>query len=296
MKKLILTILNLLFLAGITLRAQEETEIIHFDPDSVIYSAEYLDTVDVKRGRAINDYSMIGFNYGVSFATVYFNPAKMGASFKFIPNYFSVMYTHYEKMFNYIPYFGVTAGLSYSHEGVVFETNPDTGLPLGYMDGAIDIKITTVEMPAMMHFHVDKDPVKILANLGGYVGYRISMERSGQWMDQEYVNKFHDYEYRFDYGVVGGAGIGFLIDPVEIHLNVLGRWSLNNLYQPDYYSEKFHPYNTYYYRYANPIDISVTLGVYFQLTKRSGKTSAQLRKQAREIVYGKTENTESQSR
>ena len=138
-----------------------------------------------------------------------------------------------------------------------------------------------------MHFHVDSAPTKILANLGGYVGYRLSVERSGMFLDEEYTNKFRDYEYRFDYGLMGGAGIGFMIDPIELHLNVLARWSLQSLYEPDYFNETFHPNNTYYYRYANPIDISVTMGVYFQLTKRTGKTNKQLKQQAREIVYGK---------
>ncbi len=279
MRKLILVLTVLLCAAS--LRAQV---------DSLLYSPEYLDTVNVKRSVSINDYHMIGVNYGATFSTVYFNPTKMGSTFRFQPTYFSVMYTHYEKMFNYIPYFGVTVGFSYGHSGVQFEDDPKTGLPLGYVDGATDITMETVQMPAMMQMHFDAAPVKVLANLGGYVGYRLSVERSGRWLDEEYTNKFRDYEYRFDYGLCGGAGLGFMFDPIEIHLNVLGRWSFSNLYAPDYYNEIFHPYNTYYYRYANPIDIAVTLGVYLQLTKRTGKTTAEIKKQARDIVYGTSEN------
>ena len=258
--------------------------------DSLIYTPEYLDTVNVKRVLTLNDYHMVGVNYGVSFSTVYFNPTKMGAAVRFEPTYFSLMYTHHEKMFNYIPYFGVTLGLSYWHSGVRFEENPETGAPLGFIDGATDMTMETVQFPAMMQMHFDSAPVKILANLGGYLGYRLSIERSGYWMDEEYADKFRDYEYRFDYGLMGGVGLGFMIDPIELHLNVLGRWSLQNLYEPDYYNEVFHPYNTYYYRYANPIDVAVTLGVYFQLTKRTGKTTRQIKQQAREIVYGKVED------
>ena len=275
MRKLL--IITLLLCCGQLLRAQK---------DSLMFTPEYLDTVVISRVSTINDYSMIGVNYGVTFSTMYFNPDKMGTDFRFNPVYFSVMYTHYEKMFNYIPYFGITLGFSYSHSGVTFNDNPDTGYPLGYIDGATNVSYQTVEMPAMMHFHVDSAPTKIMANLGGYVGYRLSVERSGMFLDEEYTNKFRDYEYRFDYGLIGGAGIGFMIDPVELHLNVLARWSLQSLYEPDYYNETFHPNNTYYYRYANPIDISVTLGVYFQLTKRTGRTNKQLKQQAKEIVYG----------
>ena len=260
--------------------------------DSLVFTDEYLDTVVLnKRGQAINDYSLLGVNYGVTFSTIYFNPTKMGTAFKFNPSYFSIMYTHYEKMFGYLPYFGVSVGFSHSHEGVRFTNNPETGYPLGYVDGATDLTIETYELPAMMQIHVDAAPTKIMANLGAYVGYRTSVSRSGIWMDQEYANKFRDYEYRFDYGITGGAGIAFMIDPVELHLNLVARWSMQNLYEPDYYNETFHPYNTYYYRYANPIDISVTAGIYFQLTKRTGKTTKQLKKEAKDIVYGAYQDT-----
>lgn len=285
MKKLIIA-LSLLFCAST----------MHAQTDSLMFTPEYLDTVTINTTEKINDYSMIGFNYGVTFSTIYFNPTKMGADFRFNPTYFSIMYTHYEKMFNYMPYFGITLGMSYSHEGCTFRNNPETGYPMGYVDGATNMSITTVELPAMMHFHVDAAPTKIMANLGGYVGYRTSISRSGEWLDEEYANKFRDYEYRFDYGIIGGAGLAFMIDPIELHFNILARWSMQSLYEPDYYNETFHPYNTYYYRYANPIDISVTAGIYFQLTKRSGKTKKQLRHEAKEIFYETLENNKGQNR
>ena len=34
------------------------------------------------------------------------------------------------------------------------------------------------------------------------------------------------------------------------------------------------------------LDIIATVGVHFQLTKRSGKTNRQLRQEAKQIVYG----------
>ena len=275
----ILCIMAIVLCAASRLGAQE---------NDIEYTAEFLDTLDLNRygGDKINDYSLIGANYGVTFSGIYFNPYKMGADIIFNPTYFSLMYTHYEKMFNYLPYFGLTLGFSYSHSGCRFTDDPDTGYPRGYIDGATYESMETVEMPAMMQMHVDTYPFKVLIDLGGYLGYRMSVTRSGPWLDEEYQNKFRDYERRFDYGLIGGAGLGFMLDPVEIHLNILGRWSLQNLYEPDYENSIFHPYNTYYYRYANPIDVSVTLGVYFQLTKRTGRTNRQLRQEARDIVYG----------
>lgn len=286
MRRLIL-ILALVCAAG-SLYAQEAA-----DPERQIeYTDGYLDSLDVDAltRQAINDYSMIGVNYGVTFSGIFFNPIKMGQDIIFNPTYFSVMYTHHEKMFNYIPYFGLTLGFSYWHSGCQFPIDPETGYPKGFIDGATYESMDTVEMPAMMQLHVDSYPFKVLANVGGYLGYRMSITRSGNWLDPTYANQFRDYERRFDYGVLGGAGIGFMFDPIEIHFNVLGRWSLQSLYEPDYYNPDFHSYNTYYYRYANPIDVSFTVGVYFQLTKRTGRTNSQLKKEAREIVYGKTQN------
>ena len=62
MKKLILPVV-LLFCAFLPGKAQN---------DSIIYTAEYLDTVVLKSARQINDYSLIGANYGVTFSTMYF--------------------------------------------------------------------------------------------------------------------------------------------------------------------------------------------------------------------------------
>ena len=42
----------------------------------------------------------------------------------------------------------------------------------------------------------------------------------------------------------------------------------------------------YYYRFAYPFDFMVTAGLYFQLTKRTGKGKTQLRKEAYDAVYG----------
>lgn len=55
--------------------------------------------------------------------------------------------------------------------------------------------------------------------------------------------------------------------------------SFSSLYQPDYYSE-------YYYRFAYPSNIIVSAGVHFQLTKRTGSTKSQLKKEAKKLVYG----------
>ena len=56
--------------------------------------------------------------------------------------------------------------------------------------------------------------------------------------------------------------------------------SFGSLYEPDHYSE-------YYYRFAYPMNIVISAGIHVHLSKRTGMSKSALRKQAREIVYGK---------
>ncbi|MDE5955223.1 MAG: hypothetical protein K2G80_01845, partial [Bacteroidales bacterium] len=88
---------------------------------------------------------------------------------------------------------------------------------------------------------------------------------------------------RWDYGLKGGVGFGIVFDPIEIHLQAMYKHSLSSLYTPDHYSQ-------YYYRFAYPSNIIISAGVHFHITKRSGKTKAQLKKIARDMVYMQEEN------
>ena len=278
MKKRLLFILLAITAAANASAFQKDTLVIDELPN------EYLDTVKVYKKRLINDYSMIGVNYGVAFCNMSFNPSRHNRAYQICPNHMSVMYTHYEKLFGRYANFAFHIGFEYSHEGAGFKTDPDTGEFYNNIDGANRLTMETMAVPVMAGFHVDAAPVKFQGAAGVYGGYRKSIERSGEWLDPAFEHAFRDYEYRFDYGLEGSAGVAFMIDPVEIHLNAMIRWGWQSLYEPDYYSK-------YYYRYAYPLDIIVTAGIHFQLGKRTGKTSADLRKQAKEIVYGTTEDT-----
>lgn len=258
--------------------------------DTVQYSAEYLDTVQVRKGTVINDYTTLGFNAGVTFSRMLFNPTK-DHSFLFSPQYYSLYYTRHCKMFGYLPYFALKIGAEYSHEGFEFLTDKSTGRTY-HDNGITKCDMTVVTIPAMAEIHVDVDPVKIFADVGFYGGYRLGINREwpssqDEYIDAKYHTSFRDYEIRWDYGLHGGAGIALVFSPVEIHFGAMVRWSWSDLYKPDYLDEQYHPYprNTYYYRFAAPLDIMVYAGVHFQLTKRKGKTVKMLRREAYDIVY-----------
>ena len=239
----------------------------------------YLDSVEVRKKIVINDYTMLGVQYGMSMSQVMWNP-KMRQKSMFFPMNFGVFYTRYGKMFGYMPYFGFQAGIVYAKEGYSFKPDdetdawPDLGGPYsGVRQAVMDV----IEVPLLAHMHVDFWKMKLIANIGFYAGYRLKIERSGSGISPEIADGFVDTDRRFDYGIKGGAGFAFIFDPVEIHFTAMYKYSMGALHKPDYYSN-------YYYRYAYPSNIIFSVGLHFQLTKRVGKTSHQIRREAKEQV------------
>ena len=247
------------------------------------YSNEYLDTLNVKKKLVINDYSMLGVQYGVNLSQVMWNPAQK-QDMLLLPYNIGVTYTKYGKMFGYMPYFGFQMGLFYTQEGYQFEYNEDKDYTYT-IEGAEKAVYDIVELPMYFHFHYDLWNFKILAQIGCYGGYRIGIHRypgkTGN-VTPDLENSFLPTDRRWDYGLKGGVGFGIVFDPIEIHLQAMYKYSLGTLYDPDHYSE-------YYYRYAYPSNIIISAGVHFHLTKRTGKTKAELKKMAKDMVYQKSE-------
>lgn len=251
------------------------------------YTKEYLDTVNVKQKLVVNDYTSIGFQYGVSLSRMSFTPAKT-QSLLMSPKNFGFTFSRYGKMFGYMPYFGIQLGLFYGQDGYKTKENKETG-SRPTVDGAYQARYDYIELPVLALFHLDVLKFRLEANLGFYGGYRLGVERWGdESFNMEYSNKFYDYDIRFDYGIKGGGGFALLFDPVEFHVQAQVRYGFSSLYEPDYDSD-------IYYRYAYPFDVVISAGVQFQLTKRVGKTKSQLKKEAREIVY-KIEDNENPER
>lgn len=241
------------------------------------YTDIYLDTVTIKVKNYINDYSMVGVQYGVSLNQMMFNPTKK-QKMQFNPINVGVVYTKYGKMFGYMPYFGFQTGFFYGKEGYEFKKDKKTGEYTESVDGATSATYEYIEVPLLAHMHMDVWHLKFIVNGGLFGGYRMSVERQGTLSDDKYLTTFYDYDRRFEYGVKAGVGLGLFFDPIEFHLTAIARYSLGSLYKPDYNSE-------YYYRFAYPFDIIISGGIHIQLTRRTGKTKSQLKKEARELVY-----------
>lgn len=252
-------------------------------------SNEVLDTINVSKKTIINDYSLIGFQYGAGLSQVMWNPTRK-QEMLFMPYNVGITYTRYGKMFGYMPYFGFQVGLFYGQEGYQLKKSESNYLePISGADKAI---IDIIELPFLSHMHIDFWKMKVIAEIGFYAGYRLKIHRfpfNDEYDNPKYVesqNSFLETDRRWDYGIKAGVGFGFIFDPIEIHLKAAYKHAFSSLYNPDYNSQ-------YYYRYAYPSNIIISAGVHFQLTKRVGKSKAQLKKEAKELVYGtKTNNSD----
>ena len=271
MRKILTVVIAIISCAAVY--AQEDTlgvAGIEISEDSVVFSDAYLDSLDVRKKSIINDYTLIGVQYGVGLNQMSWNP-RMEQKMQLEPVNYGVTWTRFCKMFGYMPYFGIQAGLFYAREGYSLEEEYN-------VEGATDVLMDVVEVPVLAHFHFDFWKMKLMANIGFYGSYRLNIQRMGPDVAPAVANSFLSTDRRFDYGIKGGAGFGFVFDPVEIHITAMYKYGFGSLYEPNYYSE-------YYYRFASVSNLIISVGVHFQLTKRTGKTSHQLRQEAREIYY-----------
>ena len=252
-------------------------EIVMMDVSAL--TDEQLDTIDVKKKLVINDYTMFGVQYGVGLSQVMWNPSQK-QEMVFIPYNIGVTVTTHQKMFGFMPYFGFQAGVFYTREGYQFKLNENTDY-IYKVEGAEKALIEVVEVPVLFQFHLDMWNFKIMANLGCYGGYRLSIQRfpgeTGH-VSEDVQYSFTETDRRWDYGLKGGVGFGLVFDPFEIHFQAAYKHSLSSLYTPDHYSQ-------YYYRFAYPSNIVVSVGLHYQLTKRTGRTKADIKKMAKESIY-----------
>ena len=154
-----------------------------------LFSDEYLDTVKMKKAKSINDYTMIGVQYGVSLSQMRFNPTKRQGML-ILPYNFGITYTRYGKMFGYMPYFGFQTGVLFGQDGYVFKKNKETGDYNESVDGATKAVYSYAEVPLLAHLHIDVWHLKLIVNLGLYAAYRLEVEREGERLDPQYANTF----------------------------------------------------------------------------------------------------------
>ncbi len=254
---------------------------------------ELVDTYNLKKKKPINDYSMIGVQYGVGMSRTFLTPEFAKQDMIFVPWNVGVTYTKYGKMFGYMPYFGFQTGIFYTQEGYKYRHDKDNNTVPVFL-GAQSVVMDVVEVPFMAHCHVDFWKMKVFLNIGLFAGYRLGIHRYAPEIEgvgyhnltpdypvalqDEYVRSFAPFEKRFDYGIKGGLGFAFVFDPVEIHFSAAYKHAFGSSFEPDYYSR-------YYYRYSYQMNVVVSVGLHFQLGRRTGKTRRQIMEEAKKSVF-----------
>lgn len=283
MKKLVALIA---FFASTALYGQYfESEIaVPLDTNAVVRQEVYLDTVQIKV-PPINNYSSIGVSFGVTSTYMQLNPTVFRQHHTYYPGYGSIRYTHYEKMFDYLPYFGWQIGVEFGHEGYRGRKETDKY----YKERSQRIKMQVVEVPFLAMIHYDTRWLKFFGEVGLYGGYRLNIERFGDYVDENYRYEWYDSDRRIDYGIQGGFGMGVFLGPVELFAMAQIRYGWSSIFDPDnqYPEGSGHEdLNKYYWRFAYPFDYIFSAGVNIPLGKRYGKTRQDLKREAYEIVYG----------
>ena len=297
MRKAFTILLALLALAALPLSAQENNkkksinlaEEFYQLPDSV--TNEWLDNAPLPKLARINDYWIVGVHGGASLQFGYFNPPRQT---KFLPNLpvwgFSI--TRFATMMNTFPNLGMEVGFQHNYEGYDFkEYEVDKNIYRQNVDGYHEAYMEVPEVFVLTHGHIDMGQyAKINLKVGMFGGYRMNItrvhdEKYPVAFDPELAHAFQPTDRRWTYGVQGGLGFGLMFDPIEVHLGVQIKWGWSSFYQPDVASP-------YYYRFAYPLDGAVTLGVYYQLTKRRGHTRGALRQLARDYLAEEREQKE----
>jgi len=194
--------------------------------------------------------------------------AISGTHFKFsndelnigTPINFSLLYTYYHGMWGRNHCFGLQTGINYAEQGFI-ATYPK------YPDYTETTRYRVIEVPFVSQFHIDFWKMRLLINMGGFAGYRLSATEEfpqdindpfGTIINRKYI--FDCYDKRIDYGFIGGGGLAFKMAPMELQLECNYQYSLSMLYNPKKMSNL-------YYLYTYPHQLVFSLALFFQLSK-----------------------------
>ncbi|HIZ87208.1 MAG TPA: PorT family protein [Candidatus Coprenecus pullistercoris] len=184
---------------------------------------------------------LLGVRYDFAFTGVSMTP-DMGIKSVNSPFNIALLYTFYHPLWGAYDFFGLQTGLRYSRYGFV---NGE------YAFEHFEQTVSFVELPFLSAFHVDLgEHFRILISLGPFVGYRFATTKD---------NGFDCFDNRFDYGIVGGAGLAYILGKrIEFHLEGSYHYSLAMLYHPEKITSAS-------WIYSYPWQASISLGVHVKI-------------------------------
>ena len=149
----------------------------------------------------------------------------------------SLVYTYYNSLWDMMPYFGVQAAAKYG----------EWGFNSGYLESE---HATYAELSLLSQFHFDFLPFRFLFGIGPYAGYRLdTLKENDSW---------DNYDNRFEYGLMGGAGLGVVMGRFELQIEGDYQFSLSSVYHVNKYSDE-------YWLTAYPRNILVNLTLFYHL-------------------------------
>ncbi len=183
---------------------------------------------------------LIGIKWGYSISNVGLSQDLDHKSFT-TPVNFGVYYTYLHSLWGNMPYFGFQTGLEYYQQGYVKLS--------GEKGSQVEDKelYTSVAIPMLAQFRVDFWKMRLMVNAGPFVSYKISTNQT---------DGIPATTKKIEYGIMGGGGFGFVLCPIEIHLECNYKYSLSNLYTPQIYSDQ-----VWIYTHSNQLVFS--LGIYY---------------------------------
>lgn len=179
---------------------------------------------------------MIGASYGISWSGVTSSP-KLGQEKILTYNNVGVYFTYYHALWDQLFNFGLQLGVRHGYEG--FAT----------ASGAYGETCELIEFPLVSQFKIDVSRVRLLINIGTYGGYRLSTDKDGG---------FDRYDQRYDYGIIGGGGLGFVFRPFELHIEANYKYAFASMYHANKLSE-------IYWLYTYPQNLMFTASLHFHL-------------------------------
>ena len=172
----------------------------------------------------------LGINFGYGMSGVMFQPDLKqtsyagsysgGLSFKYVG----------EK------YMAFQAELNYTQRGY---KKPEIG------DSIYTRTYNSIMLPMMAQGNVTYKRVSVLLNLGCYASYMLNSKDQIKTKGITYKN---DYEFflkrdrRYEFGVLGGIGLGLKFNPIMLQVESRYYYGLTNLYNPDYTNNR--PYGS----------------------------------------------------
>lgn len=226
MKRTLLLILAL----SLSLAASAQDNFIFDMPDDFAQ----LDTIT--RPKQFKSIHMVGVSYGATWSGVTSSPG-LGQEKKMTYNNIGAYFTYYHALWDQLFNFGLKFGVMHGYEGFLTPKN-------NYQETC---EVLTI--PLISQFKIDFSRFRLLVNLGTYGGYRLSTDKEGG---------FDKYDQRYDYGVIGGGGLGVVFHPFEFHVEANYKYALASQYHTNKISD-------IYWIYTYPQNLIFSASLFFHL-------------------------------